>query len=1370
MENISHSLPKRSFSSISNAAFTSHKSVYDDVFGAPPKFGLPTLAPRLEDYSEIFGGFHASRSSSIPVLDLPLIGDASGLHFDVRSPAFDYTEVFGNFGSLDFTASFEDLVGQSSGGYESSDEPWSPAQSGSLSDEFDPLAGSDKSHRLSDGDLHQTLESINQFNVSYNKSSQRNIETVLTGTNLVTNLSAVPGYTFSHYDSPVCWNGEDEHCPMRVNDDTSRSKEFGGRVIAEKHYKKCSSNPLRSDFSAHESDFNLLETHGNSTPPDKPFITVSDISLRTKPSRLPPPSRPPPALGVNNGEFDKSNSKPKASKSYTFERVADDGRAIFFDVEIDAALSAEGRANGNENVKVKHDSIRDSIERKDIWSHDARQVGQKTSKTLRMSSHIEDAKMLQSNGKETRVSAPVIEGRIGSTKSTKETSGSQCLHYGNHVADSSTGAVAWREATEYFEVIEQNVPKQAFDMVGDFNTSTQHMNRDAYGHRRTTDPGTCNQKEENKKSKVTMGAHRWDEETNQPEMTGDHCDPDNKQQKEIPNTRFSDHQGSYEKVISNKLACVYDSNKMIPEILQQLRESENTQNDNGETIEGWPEAKDKVFEMEDELKLMASPKRKDIEKRFVDAHLTKQNSGKYNQNILREECQRRLEDLVGAETIERVMERTEPQVIEKQPTGVSGRENENKLKETHELNENGMIFELTKSHGDSGKRLYIAAGHEKGGSGQLACKVEKDKERLMEVGKQKVIYLTDRDAIEQVRNGKEHKLVCESEVMEERNGDASRTDDNDLRFRVAMTEASNGGEMFETEGNVDRSRDAVVMEELSGHAEEVEPIERNKHERRIKQDLHGHVLLEGEQLKVFDGGCKFDESIATKVLGKDRNIQMPELNQAVYSSDGNGESKSERNSSAYESEAGIEDTLIKGKFNSFDMNKGELQDGNNQCLISNMEESTCLPKQVRDSNICSSDKGISCVMPDKRSPLEYSQKPEKIMSTEDDGGQEMKGTQFVSKRVDASTPSQVITESLVNGRKVEGASSVCEHSDDILYSVRNATSQRTERKDKNMKANDQKVGEKIRENELENERLRKLEEEREREREREKDRMAVDKAALEARERSYTEARERAERAAVERATAEVRQRAVAGARERLEKASMEARLRAERSAVERAAAEARHRAAEKSVTQKAASDAHDLVERSIPDRFSASSRSADRRQSSLSSDLHFRSTGIPNGLRYSYSSAHVGAEGESPQRCKARLERYRRTAERAANALAEKNRRDLLAQREREERNRVAEALDAEVKRWSSGKEGNLRALLSTLQYILGPDSGWQPVPLTEVITSAAVKKAYRKATLCVHPDKLQQRGATIQQKYICEKVFDLLKEAWNKFNSEER
>lgn len=59
----------------------------------------------------------------------------------------------------------------------------------------------------------------------------------------------------------------------------------------------------------------------------------------------------------------------------------------------------------------------------------------------------------------------------------------------------------------------------------------------------------------------------------------------------------------------------------------------------------------------------------------------------------------------------------------------------------------------------------------------------------------------------------------------------------------------------------------------------------------------------------------------------------------------------------------------------------------------------------------------------------------------------------------------------------------------------------------------------------------------------------------------------------------------------------------------------------------------------------------------------------------------------------------------------------------------------------------------------VLWAGSGWQAISLIDLITSTAVKKAYYKATLCVHPDKVQQKGATVQQKYIAEKVFDLLK-----------
>ncbi|KAJ8427582.1 hypothetical protein Cgig2_006646 [Carnegiea gigantea] len=88
-------------------------------------------------------------------------------------------------------------------------------------------------------------------------------------------------------------------------------------------------------------------------------------------------------------------------------------------------------------------------------------------------------------------------------------------------------------------------------------------------------------------------------------------------------------------------------------------------------------------------------------------------------------------------------------------------------------------------------------------------------------------------------------------------------------------------------------------------------------------------------------------------------------------------------------------------------------------------------------------------------------------------------------------------------------------------------------------------------------------------------------------------------------------------------------------------------------------------------------------------------------------------------------------------------------------------------IRQWSKGKEVNIRALLSTLQYVLWPNSGWKPVPLVDIIEANAVKRAYQKALLCLHPDKLQQKGAAAHEKFIAEKVFDVLQEAWDQFNS---
>ena len=320
------------------------------------------------------------------------------------------------------------------------------------------------------------------------------------------------------------------------------------------------------------------------------------------------------------------------------------------------------------------------------------------------------------------------------------------------------------------------------------------------------------------------------------------------------------------------------------------------------------------------------------------------------------------------------------------------------------------------------------------------------------------------------------------------------------------------------------------------------------------------------------------------------------------------------------------------------------------------------------------------------------------------------------------------------------------------------------------------------------------------------ERAAVQRAQQEARERAAVDARDRADRAAAEakeKAAAQTRERATAE-RAAVERVQQDAKRRADRAAVEKAAAEVRERQAAEARERHAASAAAAAAreKQSKPDdlesffgmgaransapkqraptvdpTFNAQSQSRAAATSASASSMRKASstTNFTDDLSAIFGGAPTpsdefqAVEGESEERRRARLERHQRTRERAAKALAEKNERDMNVQREQAERDRISESLDFEIKRWAAGKEGNLRALLSTMQYVLWPECGWQPVSLTDLITAAAVKKVYRKATLCIHPDKVQQKGANLQQKYIAEKVFDLLKEAWNKFNSEE-
>ncbi|KAF8425683.1 UBA/TS-N domain-containing protein [Tirmania nivea] len=109
---------------------------------------------------------------------------------------------------------------------------------------------------------------------------------------------------------------------------------------------------------------------------------------------------------------------------------------------------------------------------------------------------------------------------------------------------------------------------------------------------------------------------------------------------------------------------------------------------------------------------------------------------------------------------------------------------------------------------------------------------------------------------------------------------------------------------------------------------------------------------------------------------------------------------------------------------------------------------------------------------------------------------------------------------------------------------------------------------------------------------------------------------------------------------------------------------------------------------------------------------------------------------------------------------------------------NATAEAIEAEklslydsvterINAWKKGKEGNLRALLTSLDQILWEGSGWAKVTMGQLVIPGKVKVVYMKGIAKVHPDKIPKE-ATTEQRMLCGTVFSLLNEAWDKFKVE--
>lgn len=1439
MENLSHSFAKKSYHG-SGFITTPTKSIYDDVFGGPPKLGVPTLAPRYEDYTEIFGGFHSSRASSIPILDLPVLHE--DLSFDVQSCHFDYSEIFGGFHVLDFPSSFEDLVRQSTSGYDSSDEAWSPAQSETLSNESDPSAFSERSQSSSSADVHHSSDDTKQFNISYHKTFQRSDGVVSNGMTHVAHLHAIPGYTYMVSGSQASRNTEDAEPPGQATRDLNYNVDLSGPALEDKKFKRSASRNVNSSYIMHGSDSKLPEKYNEaSCTPDKPFLTVSDISLRTRPSGLPPPSRPPPTMASKKGDFDRINSRLKASNSCSFEQKQGDSSQPYFDVEVYASSSAAASSaaikDAMEKAQAKLRSAKGLMERKkqDLKCHarlhlengileerpsrtfdkdDMEQsifVGRmeevfKNSETI--SDNIEDGEHLQ------------FPGKSEESEQDKPDMSSQRPY-------KAEGRVAWREGAEFFEVVETypscRSPGKVKIESGLLHNMESHEYRqseadtDRFDHLKTCKnvavkeaPDCIEESEE----KVGKESYQWDnkhQRSNEEDLCG--------QLNHMETVKAEEN-----------LSDVSMSEKHVK--VQQEGTSEKLSGSSRKSAEYDRGSGQNVNECKATVKLNGGRRRLDDQKRCINIDSRHIDIELMTESEI-EECEGGLWCVVdetgngqrGNEILKEERKKQLDAVSEREESAIHWEENAKKPKEDFKSEKNDDKSEISckQENNERDKEVDFKMDpmdQDAKGTSEL---VQEDRKIRVALKKKECVG--------------EQNEAEEGEETEGRLNGASEGEDGDVEMTEVLEQQENKREsplasrlefenISEEASELEETEQTIVCDvkwdDLREQTKDSTPIEMV--ESVLKQNTNVEVQ---KNATAFDwaGQPNYETLLANKMSKKlEENIRKLEATQSALSCEEIERVETELQHSEKESEVGLTNLLPKDGCNSLCKRQDFLEHGKDPISRADAIGSTSSNEHLTNP----SGAGIYIGKASDRLKKTASEmgnhsdqrngKPPECLTVNTKGfqfgsneevteekftanhsnhrnGMNAEGTRVNTKVVQSGTKQEVVEEKFTahqvarewatNAKKIGDAlASVLEDVEIMSSTDQRAATGSPQKKERNsfkiITSEVQKTDERLKnEREIEEEYMRKLEEEREREREREKDRMSVTREAL---ERSYLEARGRVERAAMEKAATEIRQRAMAEARERLERvsaearerssaeqAATEARLKAERAAVERATAEARQRAFEKAMAETATKESCERVERSSSEKFSAYSRSTEMRQSS-SSEQHAHQSTETLKLRYSYSSAHAGIEGESPQRCKARLERYRRTSERAAKALAEKNMRDLQAQREKAERNRLAETLDAEVKRWSSGKEGNLRALLSTLQYILGPNSGWQPIPLTEVITSAAVKKAYRKATLCVHPDKLQQRGASIHQKYICEKVFDLLKEAWNRFNSEER
>ena len=144
-----------------------------------------------------------------------------------------------------------------------------------------------------------------------------------------------------------------------------------------------------------------------------------------------------------------------------------------------------------------------------------------------------------------------------------------------------------------------------------------------------------------------------------------------------------------------------------------------------------------------------------------------------------------------------------------------------------------------------------------------------------------------------------------------------------------------------------------------------------------------------------------------------------------------------------------------------------------------------------------------------------------------------------------------------------------------------------------------------------------------------------------------------------------------------------------------------------------------------------------------------------------------MGEAGEPEIRRVLRARRLAEKHERMQAQLAERRVREAAEEAEKSGKVEFRAALKPRVDAWAAGKKDNIRALLSSLHTVLWEGSGWVAPSMSDMVDNGRVKRHYMRANLVVHPDKVKQKGGTLEQITTADMVFDVLKGAWGKFEA---